>query len=79
MVPTLRNIIHTMSILDVSFLQAVAIKLRHSWHVKDPKIIAIENDRRLIDMLKAFNIIYPNGDYEKILKAINELVLKYNA
>lgn len=45
---------------------------------KDKKTMAIEDYRRLIDVLKAFNIINPNGDYDKILKALNELVLKYN-
>lgn len=47
-------------------------------NIKDIKMPAIENYRRLVDVLKAFNTINPNEDYEKILKELNELVLKYN-
>jgi hypothetical protein len=47
-------------------------------NIKDVKIPAIEHYKRLIDVLKAFRTINPQGDYDKILKEINELVLKYD-
>ncbi len=47
-------------------------------NIKDVKIPAIEHYKRLINVLKAFRTINPQGDYDKILKEINELVLKYD-
>lgn len=47
-------------------------------NVKDVRNTATENYRRLIDVLKAFNTINPNGDYDKLLKEINGYVLKFN-
>ncbi|MEA5401659.1 DUF6261 family protein [Arcicella sp. DC2W] len=44
-------------------------------NVKDVRNAATENYRRLIDVLKAFNTINPNGDYDKLLKEINGFVL----
>lgn len=46
--------------------------------IKDRKATVIANYKQFIKVLKAFNTLHPSGDYERILKAIAELITKYN-
>ncbi len=42
------------------------------------RVASTEHYHKLIEILKAFDVINPNGEYERLLKELNELILKYN-
>jgi hypothetical protein len=48
-------------------------------NLKDLRTPAMEQYSKFVNLVNANNIITPNIDYQKILKEMDELVLKYNA